>query len=79
MNGMLKQTSTAAFYDRIVWRPLHLEMTKQDFSTIEAFVAKTLGKGFEISMNKLFQFKSTLSRTTEEEESKTREFHFSLC
>ena len=48
-----------------------MEMTKQDFSTIEAFVTKTLGKGFEISMNKLFQFKSTLSRTTEEEESKT--------
>lgn len=35
------------------------------------FIAKTLGKGFELSLNKLFQFKSKMERTQEEEEGKT--------
>ena len=32
---------------------------------------KTLGKGFQLNIDKLFQFKSKLVRTDEEEEKKT--------
>lgn len=39
-----------------------MEIGKREVEIIEAFVAKTLGKGFEISLDKLFKFKSTLER-----------------
>ena len=48
-----------------------MELTPKDIETTEAFVAKTLGKEFEITLNKLFLFNSALSRSAEEEESKT--------
>ena len=34
-------------------------------------MVKTLGKGFSLNLDKLFQFKSKLKRTNEEEEKKT--------
>ena len=48
-----------------------MEMKEDDLTITEAFVAKTLGKGFEISLGKLFQFRTTLKRTEEEESNKT--------
>lgn len=56
---------------RICWRPLHIKLTEKDLDLIEAFVVKTLGKGFELTLDKLFQFKSKLNRSEQEEENKT--------
>lgn len=71
INGMSLQISKNKFIFRIVWRKLNTELGSKQLGTIEAFVAKTLGKGFEISLDKLFQFKSSLQRSDELEENKT--------
>jgi hypothetical protein len=56
---------------RIAWRRLNIKLSTEDIGTVEAFVAKTLGKEFDISLEKLFQFSSKLKRSSEEEEKKT--------
>ena len=61
---MTKQSSNYVYKQRIAWRKLNAKITPHEVQIIEAFVAKTLGKGFEISLDKLFKFKSTLQRTT---------------
>ena len=48
-----------------------MDVTAKDIQTIEGFVAKTLGKGFEISVDKIFTFNSVLNRTKEDEDKKT--------
>lgn len=48
-----------------------MKLTPRDIEIIENFVIKTLGKNFQLNLDKLLQFKSTLARTNEEEESKT--------
>jgi hypothetical protein len=37
-------------------------LQQKDIETIEAFVAKNLGKEFEITLEKLFKFTSTLKK-----------------
>lgn len=56
---------------RMAWKRLNIKLTPQDISVIEAFVAKTLGKEFEISLDKLFTFSSVLKRNPEDDEKKT--------
>ena len=48
-----------------------MELTERDVQVVEAYVAKTLGKEFEISLNKIFMFNSVLNRAKEDEEKKT--------
>jgi hypothetical protein len=55
----------------MAWKRLNIKLTPQDISVIEAFVAKTLGKEFEISLDKLFTFSSVLKRNPEDDEKKT--------
>lgn len=50
---------------------MNMKITEKDVQVIEAYVAKTLGKEFEISLNKLFTFTSVLKRDVEEDKSKT--------
>jgi hypothetical protein len=52
---------------RIAWRRLNIKLTAHEISIIEGFVAKTLGKGFDINMEKLFMLTSALKRSPEEE------------
>ena len=68
---MIRPNSNFLINLRIAWRPLQATLTEQDYNIIEAFVAKTLGKGFDITVNKLFTFKTVLRRSVEEEEKKT--------
>lgn len=67
MNGTKKLNSILCFYQRIAWRPLNIQLANYEVDVIEAFVAKTLGKGFELNLNKLFMFTSKLERTKEED------------
>lgn len=50
INGLIKLISKNYFYWRICWRPLSLEIGNKEIEIIEAFVVKTLGKGFELSL-----------------------------
>ena len=50
---------------------MNINITETDYQKIEGYVAKTLGKGFEISVGKLFIFQSSLNRNQEEEDKKT--------
>jgi hypothetical protein len=50
-------------YPRIAWRRLSLALQPADADHIEAFVAKHLGKEFEITLEKLFMFSSTLKKS----------------
>lgn len=59
------------FLYRICWRPLIIDLANYEVEIIEAFVAKTLGKQYDINLNKLFQFQSKLERNKEEEEKST--------
>jgi hypothetical protein len=46
---------------------LDVPLQPKDADHIEAFVAKHLGKEFEITLEKLFMFSSTLKKSPEEE------------
>ena len=48
-----------------------MELGSKEIDIIEAYVVKTLGKEFGLNLDKLFQYKSKLKRTDEEEEKKT--------
>jgi len=50
---------------------MHINLSGKDIMTIEAFVAKTLGKEFEISLDKLFTFSSVLHRSEDDDKNKT--------
>ena len=63
INGLTRLNSNPIFYFRIAWRQLQATLTEQDYNIIEAFVAKTLGKGFDITVDKLFTFKTVLRRS----------------
>jgi hypothetical protein len=45
---------------------LTFPFTAHDADHVEAFVAKHLGKEFEITLEKLFMFSSTLKKSPEE-------------
>ena len=40
-----------------------MKMDVNSIEIIEAFVAKTLGRGFELNIQKLFMFNSAIKRT----------------
>ena len=40
-----------------------MQITEKDIDVTQAYVAKTLGQGFEISLDKLFVFSSKLQRS----------------
>ena len=42
-----------------------MDLANYEVEIIEAFVAKTLGKQYDINLNKLFQFQSKLERNKE--------------
>lgn len=44
---------------------MNVKLTAKDIEIVEAFVAKTLGKEFSITLDKLFMFSSALKRTEE--------------
>ena len=48
-----------------------MKLDDKSIDIIESFVARTLGKGFELTLGKLFQFNSTLKRSEQEEQAKT--------
>ena len=50
---------------------MKIDLSGKDIMVIEAFVAKTLGKEFEISLDKLFTFNSVLKRSEEDDKKKT--------
>lgn len=51
--------------DKITWRRLNIKLQKEDIQIIEGFVAKHLGKDFEITLDKLFMFNSKLGKSAE--------------
>lgn len=53
--------------EKIVWRRLNTKLEVKDIDIMEAFIVKTLGKGFELNVQKLFVFNSAIDRTQEEE------------
>lgn len=57
--------------EKITWRRLNIALTPKDYEIIEAFVAKTLGKEFQITLGKLFMFNSVLKREAEQDQKKT--------